>query len=122
MEIKEFTLANGILVDSYENAFNAECDIAIVKQSVNYEKKIRIGCEWLYNEVITYKALSTKFDNIFYDYLIEINGELLSKDEDFDSIMNNENLKEALGNVRIQKIIFQTKKVVNARDCEPCDC
>ena len=122
MEIKEFIKVNGIYIDYNDEPFNPECHIAIIEDGITYDEKIKVGCEWLYDEVIRYKVLTKEITNDIYEYISYLGGRIISKDTDFDKVMREEKLQEALGNVRIIKLIFETKKVVNARDCRDCEC
>ena len=51
-----------------------------------------------------------------------MNGGILSIENDFDAVMKDEKLERLLGNVRLNRMVFELKQITNGKDCEPCEC
>lgn len=125
MEIIEVVRKNDMYVDKKtDRAINFENQIGLfVNGQATFDFFQKVGCDKLYYKSTSYKLLyDEKYYNEAWAKVKEMKGLLTSIESDFDNIMKDEKLERALGNVRINRMIFQTKVMTNGKDCEPCEC
>lgn len=125
MEIIEVVRKNNMYVGKRTDmAIDFETQIGLfVNGQSSFDFFQKVGCEKLYYMSTSYKLLyDERKYNEAWEKVKEMNGLLTSIESDYDTVMKDERLENALGNVRINRIIFQTKVVTNGKNCEPCEC
>ena len=124
MEIIECIIKDGMIIHKDNDAaINFEKEIALIKTAQEFEYAFSVSCQKIYNLTTSYKLLYPVGDyNTAWDYIKTAKGMITSISDDFDTVMNEEGLSEALGNVRINRIEFEIKTQTNGRNCEPCKC
>lgn len=107
-----------------DGAYNAEREIALIKDSSsNFELAYPLGCTRLYFQVITYKLIYPVANyNDAWNYIKGVKGLIKTVETDFDAVMKDEKLGKALGNVRLNRIVFEIKTLTNGKDCNTCVC
>lgn len=107
-----------------DSAFNSEREIALIKENATeYDFVFSVGCNKFYNAIHKYKLIYPTVNyNDAWQYVFSKKGNITSIETDFDTIMKDEGLQGALGNVRLNKINFEIKTLTNGKDCEPCKC
>ena len=103
-------------------AWNPEIQIAIYKVSTLVANAFKVGCDQIYNYTNTYRALSNGNKNEIHDYIKSKKGRIIAIDENFERVMQDEGLEDALGRVQIIKIDFTITTTTNGKNCEPCLC
>jgi len=104
-------------------AFDPEREIALIETDRTFDFAFSIGCDRIYTQTQKFKMLyAERMYNEALAYVSDNNGMLSSVDIDFDTVMKDENLNAALGNVRINRLNFTLKKTTNGKNCEPCTC
>jgi len=121
MEIVFCEKKNNMLVHD-EQGWNPETEIAIYKVGTQPIPTFKIGCEQIYNYVTTYRVLSVGNNNLIHDYIKNIKGKITAFDDNFETVMRDEGLENALGNTQIIKIEFTTTIATNGKNCNPCEC
>lgn len=124
MEIVDVILKDNMyIVKSTDVAINFEKQIAIFSEPKEYEYAFSAGCNKMYNETSTYKAIyPEKSYNDVWTYIKAQNGTIRLIEDNFDEIMKDENLQGALGAVRLNRITYTVKRVTNGKDCNDCVC
>lgn len=125
MEVVNLINKNNVYVnDANGMAWNPEREIGIIQNGVaDYDYAFKVGCDKVYLITTTFKALfKDSWHNDTINYIKSLKGDIVSVDNDFDSVMKSENLDSIMGNVRINRIIFKIKTHGDGRDCEPCKC
>lgn len=108
---------------SDDGAYNAEREIALIKGAIEFEFFQSVGCQKLYYRTTEYKMIYPECEyNTAWDYIQSVSGTITSVEDNFDSVMKDELLNGALGNVRLNRINFIVKILTNGKDCEPCAC
>lgn len=121
MEIVLCEKKDGKLVHD-EKGFNPEIEIAVYKVGTQIVPTFRIGRNQIYNYITTYRVLSTGNNNLIHDYIKTLKGKIVAFDDNFETVMRDEGLQEALGNAQIIKIDFTTTVTTNGKNCKPCAC
>lgn len=121
MEIVFCEKKNNILVHD-EMAWNPETEIAVYKIGTQIVPTFRIGCTQIYNYITTFRVLSVGNNNIIHDYIKGLKGKITAFDDNFETVMREESLENALGLTQIIKIDFTTTTATNGKNCLPCDC
>jgi hypothetical protein len=125
MEIVECIKKNDWYVHiTDDGAYNAEREIALIKDNQsNFELAYTVGCTRLYFQTIQYKLIYP-IDNYndAWTYIKSVKGLIKTVETSFDEVMKDENLQGALGNVRLNRIIFEIKTLTNGKDCNTCVC
>ena len=124
MEIVECVLKNNMYIHKLDDgALNFEKEIGLYEISNSFEFAYKVGCNKLYNKTTKYKLLYPDCNyNQAWEYVKSVQGMITSVEHNFDAVMKDENIQNALGNVRINRLNFDIKTLTNGKDCEPCAC
>ncbi len=121
MEIVFCQKKDGKLVHD-QQGWNPEHEIAVYEVSNVFNPIFKLGCTQIYNKVTSYKILTTENNDDVYNYISSLNGKITSIDNDFDKVMRDEQLENALGITQIIRINFTTTIATDGKNCEPCVC
>lgn len=106
-----------------DGAFNPENEIALIELENEFEYAFSLGCDKIYLKTTSYKMLyPEKHYNIAWDYINATKGNLTSIEKDFETVMKEDGLTVALGNVRMNRVNFEVKTHTNGRNCDVCVC
>ena len=125
MEIVEVVRKNDMYIGrNTDMALNLETQIGVFQNGgASFDLLQKVGCNRLYSKTTTYKILyNEKNYNEAWQYVQDMNGGILSIENDFDAVMKDEKLERLLGNVRLNRMVFELKQITNGKDCEPCEC
>ncbi|HON21122.1 MAG TPA: hypothetical protein PLW70_07295 [Bacteroidales bacterium] len=125
MEIVEVVRKNDMYIGrNTDMALNLETQIGVFQNGgASFDFLQKVGCNRLYSKTTTYKILyNEKNYNEAWQYVQDMNGGILSIENDFDAVMKDEKLERLLGNVRLNRMVFELKQITNGKDCEPCEC
>lgn len=125
MEIVEVVRKNDMYIGrNTDMALNLETQIGVFQNGgASFDFLHKVGCNRLYSKTTTYKILyNEKNYNEAWQYVQDMNGGILSIENDFDAVMKDEKLERLLGNVRLNRMVFELKQITNGKDCEPCEC
>lgn len=120
--IAEFKSIDGIYVTENGLAFNPECHTAVIEISNTNEFLQKTSTANIYRTTYQNKILTKEFNNDISTYIKSLKAKILSIDNNFDFVMRDEKLENALGKVRLVKIIIEYKKITTDADCRVCVC
>ena len=124
MEIVECIIKKDMYIHKLDDgALNFEKEIGLIEISNAFEFAFSVGCNRLYYKTTKYKLLYPDCNyNDAWNYVKSVHGLITSVETNFDAIMNDENIQNALGNVRINRLNFDHKILTNGKNCDSCIC